>query len=155
MKIRDIMRLDLFTAIFSSGVAYYFMPCCVSHDLALAFYNIGVTVLSILFSVFFAALAIILSSSSDDFVKFLERDGSYTAIINLYKYTLAVLFIGLLVSIVASMITSFIMKSGSLNQNKIYSSLFVGLFFYGVFCSYNSAKDAIMYSMYRMKFLKD
>jgi hypothetical protein len=149
-----ILSWDLAGALGVFGLAYYFLPNLVGHDFALLCYNTGVSVLSILFSVYFAALAIILSSSSDEFVTFLEKDGSYSAIINLYKYTLGILFIGLVWSIAASIITSFVIKVELKGQNKIFLSLFLASFFYAVFCSYNSARDAILYSMYRMKFLK-
>lgn len=153
MNLKDIISWDLIVSLLLAGVSYYTMPKAIPHDLALTFYNTGVTVLSILFSVYFAALAIILSSSSDDFVKFLEKDGSYTSIIALYKYTIGVLFAGLVFSIIASMVTAYLIKGPELTQSKFFSSTFIALFFYGVFCSYNSAKDAILYSMYRLKFL--
>ncbi|WP_157530526.1 hypothetical protein [Hymenobacter norwichensis] len=155
MKLKDIIvSWDLALALVVGGLTYYYSPDRVFHDIALAFYNTGVSVLSILFSVYFAALAIILSSSSDEFVKFLEKDGSYSAIINLYKYTLAVLFVGLVTSISLSLVTSFKAKGPVNNQSQFYISTFAFLFSYAVFCSYNSARDAIAYSMYRMKFLK-
>ncbi|GAB3571417.1 hypothetical protein [Hymenobacter daeguensis] len=149
-----ILSWDLAGAILVLMLSYYLLPDCVSQDFAVVCYNTGVSVLSILFSVYFAALAIILSSSSDEFVAFLEKDGSYSAIIGLYKYTLKVLFIGLVFSIAASVATSYLNNIGIKEQGKLFVSSFLSLFFYGVFCSYNSAKDAISYSMYRMKFLK-
>lgn len=155
MKPKDIIvSWDFTIALMVGGLTCYYSPEKVFHDVALAFYNTGVSVLSILFSVYFAALAIILSSSSDEFVKFLEKDGSYSAIIKLYKYTLAILFIGLVASIGLSLITSFASKGSVNSQSKFYISSFAFLFSYAVFCSYNSARDAITYSMYRMKFLK-
>lgn len=155
MKLKEIiLSWDLLAALIATGFAYYFLPVCVSNELANSFYAIGISVLSITFSVYFAALAIILASSSDDFVKFLEKNNNYSDILIFFRYTLGALFVGLVYSIVASMVTTFLLKSGGNHQSHAFVCLFVFLFFYGIFCSYNSAKDAILYSVYRMRFLK-
>ncbi len=53
-------------------VSAIFLPSCVSNDLVAGYYSIGISVLSIVFSIYFAALAIIIASPPDDFVKFME-----------------------------------------------------------------------------------
>ncbi|AMR27428.1 hypothetical protein A0257_10190 [Hymenobacter psoromatis] len=65
------------------------------------------------------------------------------------------LFIGLFYSIIGFVVSSYFVEEfdEKFFQNKFFISGFVFIFSYSLFCSFNSAKDAIIYSVYRNKFL--
>lgn len=152
-----ILSWDFIVAIILAAISYCVLPKYISNKFAVQLYGLGVSVLSIVFSVYFASLAVIIASPSDDFVKFFNEKGGYNKLLNIYKYTLLMLFLGLAYSIVGFAVSSFFVEEfeGKLMQNKNFIFPFLFLFPYALFCSFNSAKDAIMYSVYRNEFLKD
>jgi len=117
-------------------------------------YSIAVTLLSILFSLFFAALTLIMISNADDFILFLEEDNIYSGIIATFKITLIITFISLLISIIMYAQTMFLIKENYINQNKIFFIIFVFSLFYSLFAIINSVIDSIKYSEKRIQYIK-
>lgn len=155
MKIKDIIfSWDFILSIIASIALLIILPFWIKNQFAITLYEIGITVLSIVFSVFFAALAIIISSSDDDFVRFLEEEGDYTAIVDTFKFSLFILFIALLYSILFTAITSYWMNMNHINQQYYFLVIFTFLFTYGLFATFNSTYDAIKYAKYRTKYLQ-
>lgn len=155
MKLRYIIIswdfvLAFTIAAFSSFYFYYWL----NNEFAIVVYEIGISVLSIIFSVFFAALAIIISSSDDEFVKFLDETGDYKAIISSFKFSLSLLFIALLYSIVLTIISTYFKTLGYINQQFYFISVFIFLFSYSLLATFISTFDAIKYSSYRTEYLK-
>ncbi len=66
---------------------------------AVEIYQLAVSVLSIVFAVYFAALAIIVAAPDDDFVRFLEEEGDFTRLVWAQRYCLRALFVALTLSI--------------------------------------------------------
>src|SRR5262245_61894272 len=107
MKIRSVlMSWDILAAAIIAVVLYFVLPDRVNNAFASTLYGVGITVLSIIFSVYFAALAIIISSGDNDFIHFLEEKGSYTRLINSFRFSLILLFVSLISSIIMSIITA-------------------------------------------------
>src|SRR4051794_30824032 len=103
MKLRNIiLSYDFVIASTTTLFAALFMPTWIKAAFAAAFYNTGITVLSIIFSLFFAALAIIMSSTDNEFIHFLEEGKYFTRLMLSFKFTLIVLFISLIYAIVSS-----------------------------------------------------
>jgi len=153
MKTSDVLWSWDFISSSLIGLALYFvMPYILINGTVLVFYNTGITVLSIVFSIFFASLAIIISASDNDFIKFLEVDKTYTRLLQMFKFTLYVLFIGLVYSILLYSYSSYFSKVTD-GQNKIFLSVFSFLFLYGLFCTFNSTKHSIKYAIYRVRFI--
>lgn len=125
------------------------MPNEISNVFSLSIYSIGISVLSIVFSVFFAALAVIITSPEDAFVEFLEEKGHYTRIINSFKYTLLLLFVALVYSIVVYFYTSYMISIDSKYQCDIIVGLFIFLFSYSLYATFEATNDAINFSKYR------
>lgn len=155
MKIKDILLgWDFIASLLMSILLFIILPSQLENIKVISYYEIGITVLSIVFSIYFASLAIIIATPDNDFIKFLELDGAYTALISLFKFTLYSLFIGLVYSIFAFAITSYFKDDGG-TQCKLFLSLFSFVFFYGLFCTVNSTKHSITYSIFRTRYLKE
>lgn len=157
MKIREIvLSWDFVIAIVITPLTALLLPKRLSLDFCLAAYNIGITVLSIVFSIFFAALAIIISSSDNDFIDYLEKEGDYTALLNSFIITLIILFVSLIFSIVMAVITLYIIhnKPIDLTQCNVSFLIFEFLFSYSLFATGLSVKDTIAFSKYRAKYLR-
>jgi hypothetical protein len=114
---------------------------------------VGIAVLAITFSVFFAALAIIMSSSDDEFVAFLEEDGAYTHIIGAFKFSLILLFVALVFSLFLYAYTSIRVARDVRDQGRWWSVSFEFLFLYSLFAALAAALDSIRYSEYRSRFI--
>src|ERR1035438_2279483 len=100
MRIRRvILSPDLIASVLLSFITAVFCPSLISISMAKDFYGVGISVLSIVFSVFFAALAIIMSAGDNEFVAFLHENGAYSEIIWNFRFTVLILFSSLLISL--------------------------------------------------------
>ena len=102
-------------------------------------FNLAITVLSVVFAMFFAALAIIISASDNDFVAFLGDH--YISIIDSFKVTLVILLGALIVSILAFGLTY--LKWAHLPQPSWIFCIVAFFFFWGVLATFMSSLDAI------------
>jgi hypothetical protein len=150
MTLKDILHWDLYAGVASAVLAFFVCPTNVSSAVAKDFYSAGITVLAIVFAVFFAALAIIMSATDSKFVIFLEKTGDYTGLISTFKYTLALLFISLLVSLVLFAFSDLRSKP---EQPKVLISIFTLLFVYSLFSTASAVIDSIRYTERRVEFL--
>lgn len=156
MKISNIiLSWDFLLSTVLTLVTALIIPMNLKITFCITFYNIGISVLSIIFSLFFAALAIIMTSSDNDFIEFLEEKNDFTALINSFKFTLLMLFLSLIYSIALSVFSDFIRIENTkpLVQNKTFFLIFLFLFSYSLFATGLSVKDTIVFSMFRAKFL--
>lgn len=155
MKIKSIfLSWDIILSIVISVLFYFNVPCLIDIVFAKDLYSIGISVLSIVFSVYFAALAIIISAGDNEFVKFLEEDENlYSELIFTFKFSLIILFIALIYSIILYIQTPFKISQDIKFQNRIFVVIFSFLFFYGLFASLNATLDSIKFAKYRTKFL--
>lgn len=150
-----ILSYDTATASVLTILCIYFAPTRIDVELASTLLDMGIGVLSITFSIFFAALAFIISASDDDFVKFLEEEKLFTSIINSFKFTVGSLFCALIYSIIIFVIITFGKSSGDFKSiPELYIALFCFLFFYSLVATIISTNDAIRYSKARVKFIK-
>lgn len=144
---------DFLAALGSSLLLAFLVPAGISVSFAKDLFGVGISVLSIVFSVFFAALAIIISASDNDFVVFLEEEGHYTAIIQTFKVSLLALFVALIYSLVLYAFTAAAASAFVQGQHWLWFCVFVFLFLYGLFSAFNSALDAIRYAQTRASYL--
>jgi len=132
------------------------LPNWVGGDLIKDLLGMGIGVLSLIFSIFFAALAFIISASDDEFVEFLENDGLFSRLINTFKWTVGSLFFALLYSIILYVISSFRMSlNTSFEMSEWFLGLFSFMFFYSLIATMLSTNDAIKYSKTRIKYIKN
>ncbi len=143
----------IFSIIISIGFVSW-LPTWVPSELAKDYYGIGISVLSIVFSLFFAALAVVITASDDEFVLFLEEQGNYSALVANYKFTLGLLFLALMYSLVFYAYTAARIAASVRHQNKFFVALFCFLFLWSLFAALKSTYDSIKYSDYRKRFLQ-
>lgn len=146
---------DTGVAILMALIVGFALPGKIRADFCASFYNVGISVLSIIFSVFFAAMAIIMSSSDNEFIEFLEEKQHYTQLMFTFYFTLVMLFASLSYSIVLNIYTDFFVKHNKegVLGNKTGFVIFVALFSYSLISTGLSVKDTLMFSKFRTKFL--
>lgn len=152
-----IKSWDFILALLSVIITYFLLPEYINMKFALSFYNVAMTVLSIIFSLFFTAMAIIMSSSDNDFIEFLEQKGTFSELLWSFKVTLFILFISLVLSIVLYSGTSYWIETSSDDVWYQNSKLLMTLefcFLYGMIATWFCIMDTVKFSKYRSIFLK-
>lgn len=155
-KIKSILlSYDTAVAFAITIVIMFFLPTTIRADFAMSFYSVGISVLSIVFSLFFTALAIIMSSSDNDFINYLEEKGRYSFLMFTFKVTLTSLFLSLCYSIFIYVYMDFFIKHKSPDYkiSSLFFLVFVLLFTYSLAASLLSVKDTISFSKYRLLYL--
>lgn len=155
MKIRDIIVCwDFILALIISVILLIILPMEIDMQLSKDIYQTAISVLSIIFSLYFAALAIIMASYEDGFVEFLEQDGIYTGIIDTFKFTLALTFISLIIALVLYIGTSYFISIKYNYQLKFITVPCTFFFIYSLFAVFNATLDSITYSKKRLEYIK-
>lgn len=153
-----ILSWDFGITLLSVFATYLVLPEYINMNFALSFYNVAMTVLSIIFSLFFTAMAIIMSSSDNDFIEFLEEQNTFTELLWSFKFTLFVLFLSLILSIILYSGTSYWIET---NHNETWLQdyrlllLLQFCFLYGMIATWFSIMDTVKFSKYRSDFLKE
>jgi 4-hydroxybenzoate polyprenyltransferase len=152
---RYLRSIDTLLATIITVIVALCLPLQIRDEFCTSFYYIGITVLAIVFSLFFASLAIIMSSSDNQFVKFLEEDGHYTSLMKGFKFTLLCLFISLGYAIIMYAYTDYFVKhiSKDYTHSKHFFLFFVFSFVYSLTATALSVKDSIKFSHYRIMFI--
>lgn len=143
---------DTLFASLGALVVFYALPGRMDSSFAMNILSVGISVLSIVFSVFFASLTFIISSSNDKFVDFLNRKGHLDEIILMYRWTLFSLFLSLLYSLGTYTYVSYLKVNDGLVSNYLMS-LFSFLFVYSLVASLLSTENAIKYAERRAEFI--
>ncbi|WP_157096896.1 hypothetical protein [Picosynechococcus sp. PCC 8807] len=149
-----IRNLDLLSGFAALLLVITFCPNSISNDLAKEMYGIGVTIQSIIFSVYFAALAIMISSGDDKFISFLEERGRYTRLIQNFRITLAILLSALVYSLVMYTVTAIFLSVNKLQQSEWFLGFFAFLSVYSLIAIFFASDDVINYALYRSEFLE-
>jgi hypothetical protein len=155
MNIKSILiSVDIWLALALTVASYYFLyPEWVNNEMAKDLFGVGINVLSIIFSVFFASLAIIMASTDDDFLNFLNEEGDYERIISTFRYTIMLLFFALILSIILFARTTELLSRSVREQSHWFLETFSFFFLYALFASLNVTRDAIRYSEFRSRFV--
>jgi hypothetical protein len=153
MAERVVLSWDTLIALVATIITFFVMPDFIGLDFVSSVYEIGISVLSIIFSIFFASLAIVSSLSDSEFVKFLEEKNDYTLLLKTFKFTLAALFVSLCYSIVVYIMTRYHLSNGYVVQSKWFFVVFEFMFIYSMISTALSVKDTLMFSKLRILFL--
>lgn len=148
-----IISWDWVLAIIVIIIIWIFLPSNLTYLMVKDVYGVSINILSIVFSVFFAALAILITAGDNEFVNFLEKDGSYSRIIWTYEFTLILLAISLIFSIIFY-VTSLSRAEHATDEYPTLVLLFFGfMFLYSLFAVFQSSLDIIRYAKCRSRFL--
>ncbi|MAT96871.1 MAG: hypothetical protein CL608_06985 [Anaerolineaceae bacterium] len=146
---------DFWGALAVSAVVYFVLSAKIEIDFVLAIFELGVQVLSIVFSVYFAALAVVITAGDDQFVGYLERLGVYQNLIWGFKVTLLLLFCALIVSII--LYVSVLPFAGKQIKDAYFTnwgfSLYAFFTLWSLFGAAMATLTAISYAEYRVRFL--
>ena len=149
-----LLSLDTLLALLAASAVSYICPERISPTIAASFYEVAISVASVVFSIFFAALAFIASSSDDDYVRFLKTEGVYSEMLENFAWTLKVLLLTLILSLLAFAYTLISSSSDEYRQSKWLLVTITFLLTYGlVACSY-IAGDAMKYARFRLEFME-
>ena len=149
-----VISWDIWAAIATAIPTNVLLPAYISIYFCKDAYFVGITVLSIIFAIFLASVSIIMASTDDNFVCFLEERGHYTTLINTFRYTLILLFLSLLISMALYFYTTFLMSQALLVQTKWLFTLFIFTASYALFAVCISSVETLTYSKYRTQFLR-
>lgn len=155
MKVREFMvSPDFLVAAIVAIASAVTLPDFVKGSFSKDLYSTVIAVLSIIFSVYFAAFAIIITSSDNDFIRFMEEENDFTALIGHFKFTLGSLFVALIYSIASYVCTSYSLSSQpDALQSKWFLVAFAFLASYSLVATALSVLDAIKYAQFRARFL--
>lgn len=143
------------SAVIVAGITPRFIPNATAQDL----FRVGTSVLSLLFSIFFAALAVIVSSANEEFLVWLAsgtksgEKGDYEKIVSAYRFSLLALFVALVVALWLFGYTSIRMGNGVHDQHKWFLVAFTFAFFYALFVAIQASFYAVKFSQFRNEFV--
>lgn len=150
------LSLDFIMSAIIAVCIAIFIPSKIEVGIAKEIFNVAIAVLSIVFSVYFAAMAVVISAGDDKFVSFLEEDGSYSHIIWTFKVTLLLLFSALILSII--LFTIVLPFKDAPLPDRYFPTLGIALFswlsLWSLFAAAQVTLDAIKYSQYRVRFIQ-
>jgi hypothetical protein len=149
-----LISIDFILSLLASALLWRFAPNEISNNTATDVYNMGIAVLSIVFSVFFASLALISSSGDDDFVLYLDSKKVYKELISLMKFSMTSIFVALLIAIFSYINTYLLIEMELKSQSKVLMVIFIFFFMYGLLASLTVALDSMKYTNLRVSFLK-
>lgn len=141
-----VLAVVVFHLVFPQGVCY---------EIAREVFEVSISVLAIVFSIFFAALAVLVTSGDNEFVRFLHKDGSYQQLAWSFKVTLLLLFSALLASIVL-FITVLPPTTHEILGTYPRPIMLVYCFFvlYSLLAALQSSLDAVRYAELRARFIE-
>ncbi len=157
MKINTyILSWDFILSIIITLVTAIFLQFEVKASFTLGIYNIGISVISIIFSLFFASMAILITNQDDDFLLFLEENNDFSEIISGFKFTLVALFTCLMISIIFFFYTSYLISeyTDKLIVSTVFLYFFEFFFFYSLFSTLLCVFDTIKFSLVHLEFIK-
>lgn len=140
-------------------ILYIVLPEFLSMKFMLTYYEIIITTISIIFSLMFASCSILMSSSDNDFINFLNEKNDFDNLLWTFRITLFALFISLIYALVIFVATNYIVemaKEGEVwVQHKIFFTTLSSITIYGLIATFLSVEDTLKFSKFRSRFLKD
>jgi hypothetical protein len=145
---------DLVAATATAAAVGIFGTDTVSNGLAKDLLGVATSVLAIVFSMFVTALAIIVSSGTDDFIRFLKDEAVWDGLVAGFKLTLFILLASLIFSIALYGITAAQIDAGASRQPILWLAIEVFALAWSLFSTASTTHAAIRYSEFRARFLK-
>ena len=116
-------------------------------------YNMLLTITGILTAGIFTIFSVVFSTSTDDFILFLEKDEIFTKLISSFKIILKIIIITLLLDMFIYVFTIHVMKEYEL-QHKIIFCFLITLFSYSILSTYSAIMCLLEYLKRRVEYMK-
>lgn len=149
---------DFLTALIAAVLFFIFWPDPSTVTMAKELFSIAVTVLALVFPLYFAGAAIVIAAGDNQFVAFLEEEGRlFSFILRTFQITLWLLFSALLIAIVLQLTTLPLAAQEASGQGPFEYPrwILVGFGFIGswaLFAAILAANEAFKYAHYRAQF---
>ena len=158
-NVRSILiGYDFKISILLSVILYFILPDYLLMKFMITYCNIVITVVSIIFSLLFTACSILMSSSDDDFIIFLNEDKIFDDLLWTFKVTLIALFGCLIYSLFLYILTNYYIENSKIGeiwfQHKIIFCSLTLLTIYSLIATYLSVENTLIFSKFRSKYLK-
>lgn len=158
-NIRSILiGYDFKISVLLSVILYFILPDYLLMKFMITYYNIVITIVSIIFSLLFTACSILMSSSDDDFIIFLNEDKIFDDLLWTFKVTLIALFGCLIYSLFLYILTNYYIENSKIGeiwfQHKIIFCSLTLLTTYSLIATYLSVENTLIFSKFRSKYLK-
>lgn len=152
-KIKNIiLSWDTFAAMIVMMITYALVPADISNKFCTTIYGTAIGVLSIIFSIFFASLAVILAFPDNKFIKFIEEeDGYFTKLLGFFRFTLYSLFVALLYTIIIYVVSNY--DESNFAWTKPLFIIFAGAFAYSLMSTGIAVDVTIKITSQRAQFL--
>lgn len=154
-RLRDaLLGVDLWFALifFCAGVIchlYNQWPSRLEGDIVEKLASIGVSVFSIVFGLFITGLTVMVTTGSDDFISFFNKNGSYTRILKNLKLSATMLFLALISSLILNIIATTSKTSFNIYFLIAYGSISI----YALVTTMQVLNDGIEYAIQRANFV--
>lgn len=153
-KLRVLLAWDLILSGAAAIVLWVALPAEVANAFAKDIYELAATVLAVVFSVFVAALAIVMSAGDRGFAKFVAEEGSLEVIVFGFKWTLGLLFAGLLAAVFLYGVTSWWATNEVDSQPRWILAALSFLLLYGISATLSVAFAAVRHSQLHVAYLR-
>jgi hypothetical protein len=158
-NVRSILiGYDFKISIFLSVILYIILPDYLLMKFLITYYNIIITIVSIIFSLLFTAFSILMSSSDDDFIFFLNKDKIFDDLLWTFKVTLIALFGCLIFSLFLYVLTNYYIENSKYGeiwyQHKIVFCSLTLITTYSLIATYLSIENTLIFSKFRSKYLE-
>lgn len=114
-----------------------------------------ITSSSLLFSIYFVSVNFIFSSSEDEFVLFLIRDGFYDELLYGFKWTMGALFVSLLFGAMSYLTAVHLQILGESTVASASTVIMFGVYVYAVAAAVLAVFDIIKFSQRRANFIRN
>lgn len=139
-------------------VLFILLPEFLLMKFMLTYYEIIITTTSIIFSLMFASCSILMSSSHDNFINFLNEEDDFDNLLWTFRITLIGLFLCLIYALILYVGTNYILEAANNKdvwvQHKIFFVTLTSITIYALIATYLSVEDVLRFSKFRSRFLK-
>lgn len=148
-----ILSYDTFFALIALMLSFCLFPDNISNSFCAKIYGVGINVLSIVFSIFFASLAVIISHPDNSFIEFIEQPpyNIFSRLIGLFKITLYALFISLIATIILYIYAEY--NSANTYLSKPFLCLFIFIFVYSLMATALAVNTTLQLTKRRTKYI--
>lgn len=148
-----LISWDTFFSLLAMLIACLVTPNCLDNKFCYSIYEMAITILAIIFSIFFASLTVIMAFPDNEFISVIENDEKklFTQLIGFFKDTLFALFISLLYTIILYVFSLYYGDTAS--GNRILFISFIGIFIYSLVATIIAVNVTLSITTSRAKFL--